>query len=69
MQNLTVKEMMKSYTLNEMADILKVHPSWLYSKTRLKGDDKIPCYKIGKYLRFNPERVLEWLQKQNEQSG
>ena len=41
--------------VRELAQILHVPVSWLYERTRL---DKIPCVRLGKYLRFNPEEVL-----------
>ncbi len=37
-------------TIDEMADRLKVKPSWLYFRTMQTGKDAIPAVKIGKYL-------------------
>ena len=54
------------YTLNEMAVMLKVKPSWLYSRTREKGPESIPRFKVGKYIRFVKDDVMDWLKKQNE---
>jgi hypothetical protein len=53
-------------TIDELAEILKVPKSWLYSKTRETGPDAIPRLKVGKYIRFilYPD-VMEWLEKQN----
>jgi hypothetical protein len=51
------------FTLKEMADLLKVPLSWLYSRTRLKGPDAIPHLRVGKYCRFDPEAVLAWTRK------
>lgn len=51
-------------TIDEMADRLKVKPSWLYFRTMQTGKDAIPRVKIGKYLRFNPGAVIEWIEKQ-----
>jgi len=53
-------------TLEEMADFLKVPKSWLYSRTREKGQGIIPRIKVGKYIRFVKADVLQWLKKQNE---
>ena len=50
-------------TIDEMAKKLKVHKSWLYSRTREKGPDAIPRLKVGKYLRFVEEEVMDWLRK------
>ena len=52
-------------TIDEMADRLKVKRSWLYGKTRLKGEGQIPCLRVGKYLRFFEDEVMNWLKKQN----
>ena len=41
--------------VRELAQMLHVPVSWLYERTRL---DKIPCVRLGKYLRFNPEEVM-----------
>ena len=51
-------------TVDEMADRLKVKPSWLYFRTMQTGKDAIPRVRIGKYLRFNPGAVMEWIEKQ-----
>jgi hypothetical protein len=48
-------------TVQEMASVLRVPPSWLYSRTRLKGPDQIPVVRIGKYCRFDPAAVIAWL--------
>jgi|LQYC01.1.fsa_nt_gi DNA binding domain, excisionase family len=50
-------------TLEELAEQLKVHKSWLYSKTRLRGEGQIPQVKVGKYYRFRFEEVEKWLKK------
>jgi len=47
--------------IKAIAKRLDVPVSWLYSMTRT---GKIPHYKIGKYCKFNPEEVLEWLKGQ-----
>ena len=63
---LTVKEVIgeELLTLNEMAQKLKVKPSWLYFRTMQTGKDTIPRTRIGKYLRFNPDEVMAWIAKQ-----
>jgi excisionase family DNA binding protein len=48
-------------TVDELAKILKVPKSWIYSRTREKGADSIPRIKVGKYLRFDIKQVLNWL--------
>jgi len=49
--------------INEMAKRLDVPVSWLYSRTRT---NEIPHYKIGKYVKFDAEKVMKWIQEQNE---
>ncbi len=56
-------------TIDEMADRLKVKPSWLYFRTMQTGKDAIPRVKIGKYLRFNPGAVIEWIEKQYNEAA
>jgi predicted DNA-binding transcriptional regulator AlpA len=51
-------------TIEQMADKLQVKPSWLYFRTMQTGKDAIPRVKVGKYLRFNPGAVIEWIEKQ-----
>ena len=53
-------------TLPEMAACLKVPPSWLYSRTRIKDSD-FPVLRVGKYCRFNPDKVIEWIAAQQTQ--
>ena len=51
-------------TTDELAEVLKVPKSWVYEKTRDKGNDSIPRVRVGKYVRFNIHDVLEWLKRQ-----
>lgn len=44
----------------EMAQMLKVPLSWIYQRT-CKGTNTIPFVKVGKYIRFNPEEVVNFL--------
>ncbi len=53
-------------TLQEMAQRLKVPNSWVYSRTRIKGND-FPVVRVGKYCRFNPDAVLDWLNRQSKE--
>jgi hypothetical protein len=53
-------------TIEELAERWRVPKSWLYGRTRETGPNAIPRMKIGKYLRFDPSKVDEWLIKQNQ---
>jgi len=47
--------------IDEMAAILNVKKSWLYRQTMLKGPGTIPRIRLGKYLRFDPAAVFQWV--------
>lgn len=51
-------------TVEELAKALKVPRSWIYSRTRVTGPGTIPRIKVGKYLRFDLDRVMEWINAQ-----
>ena len=53
--------MKKFLTVTELAAELQVPSSWVYSRTRLKGEEQIPHLKCGKYCRFEIEQVITWL--------
>lgn len=53
-------------TVDELAEKWKVQKSWIYARTMETGPNSIPRIKIGKYLRFEWNRVQEWLRQQNE---
>lgn len=55
--------------VEEMARLLKVDKSWLYARTRLKGEGQIPCIRVGKYIRFRETDVLAWLGDRQEGDG
>ena len=50
--------------IKEMASKLDVPVSWLYSRTR---SGQIPHFKIGKYVRFDVDQVMEWIKKMQNQ--
>lgn len=45
-------------TIGEMADVLRVPKMWLYMRTR---KDAIPCIRVGRHLRFEKKKVMEFL--------
>lgn len=51
-------------TVSELASLLQVPASWVYSRTRLKGPGQIPTVRIGKYCRFDAASVFAWLKAQ-----
>lgn len=53
-------------TVTELAEILRTPVSWVYSRTREKGPRAIPRVRVGKYIRFRLDDVLDWLNEQSE---
>jgi len=53
------KDKNKRVNADELSKIQDVPVSWIYQRTRL-GQDEIPHIKMGKYLRFNPEEVIQF---------
>jgi excisionase family DNA binding protein len=49
--------------IKEMAERLDLPVSWLYSRTRT---GEIPHFKIGKYVKFDESKVMEWIQEQSQ---
>ena len=50
-------------TVAEIAAALKVPVAWVYERTRRRGPEQMPHLKIGKYLRFRPNEVADWLER------
>lgn len=46
-------------TVKEMAEILQVKDSWIYQRTR-QGQSAIPHVKLGLYVRFDPDEVINF---------
>lgn len=49
-------------TVHEVAEFLRVPPSWVYERTRRHGRDRLPHVKIGKYLRFRLSDLETYLE-------
>jgi excisionase family DNA binding protein len=49
-------------TVAETAEWLKVPVSWVYERSRKRGRERIPCIKLGKYLRFERGAVRAWVE-------
>ncbi|MGO9375441.1 MAG: helix-turn-helix domain-containing protein [Syntrophobacteraceae bacterium] len=48
--------------IKAMAKILSVKPSWIYANIQKRtGDERIPHFRVGKHLRFDPKAVSTWL--------
>lgn len=53
----------------ELARRLDVPITFVYARTRTKTSEVIPHLKLGKYVRFDPSRVSEWLAKRERGQG
>jgi hypothetical protein len=45
-------------TVNELAELLRLKPSWVYDHA-----DDLGAFRLGKYLRFSMPRVMERLER------
>jgi len=48
-------------TVEEVAQLLKVPRSWVYERTRLRGSERLPHVKLGKYVRFEESAIRAWV--------
>jgi excisionase family DNA binding protein len=55
-------------TVSQIAEFLQVPNSWVYERTRRRGIERIPFFKLGKYLRFSRSEVFDWVQRQRGNS-
>ena len=58
------RENEKLLTIQQVADLLHVPVSWVYERTRKRGLERIPGFRLGKYWRFRAEDVFAWLERQ-----
>jgi len=49
-------------TIDQLCEQFQVPKSWVYARTREKGPGAIPVIRVGKYLRFRLEDVLQWIE-------
>jgi predicted DNA-binding transcriptional regulator AlpA len=56
---------MEILTLAQVAERLQVKPTWVYQQTRRRAssNDSFPHIKMGRYLRFDWNDVLAWLER------
>ena len=57
----------KLWDVDDLADYLKVNPSWVYKRTSKKGKGSIPHIKMGpRLVRFDPDSQAfkDWLKTQ-----
>ena len=57
-------------TPEELATRLKVRKSWVYEHTRSRnGREPLPRLNMGRYLRFDWAKAVEWLTQAPESSS
>ena len=54
-------------TPEEVAARLKVPESWVYEKTRARCRNPMPCLRLGRYIRFDWNAVVNWITAGAEQ--
>jgi excisionase family DNA binding protein len=52
-------------SVDELSETLNVPKSWIYSRTRETGSGAMPRIKVGKYVRFELDKVFAWLKEQS----
>jgi len=48
-------------TPDELAARLKTSKHWIFEKTRARTRDKLPCFRLGRFIRFYWPDVSMWL--------
>ncbi len=51
-------------TVEQVAEMWQLSRSWIYERTRRRGLEQLPHFKLGKYLRFEEQAVEEFLERQ-----
>ncbi len=55
-----MKNLMETYTVDEVAWALKLHP---YTIRRLSREGKVPAFKFGGQWRFSKEEIQKWMNR------
>jgi excisionase family DNA binding protein len=56
-------------SVEEVAELLQVPVSWVYERTRRRGRDRLPGFRLGKYWRFDEAELRVWLDFQRSGSS
>jgi len=54
-------------TVKELSEALHVPASWIYQRT-CQGQQGIPHIKMGKYVRFDLEQVIDFFKSEANQN-
>jgi len=55
-------------TPQDAARFLKVSVSWVYEHVRPEAQDRLPCVKLGKYLRFDARDLRAYVDAKRVES-
>jgi excisionase family DNA binding protein len=61
----TRSEPRRLMTVDEIAELLRVRRSWIYARTRLRGPDRLPHTRVGRYIRFSQSDLQEIIWRSN----
>lgn len=50
-------------TVEQIAELWQLPRSWIYERTRRRGLEQLPHFKLGKYLRFEETAVRQFLEQ------
>lgn len=56
-----MKKVIETYTVEEVASSLKLHP---YTVRRLAREKKIPAFRVGGQWRFRKDEIDKWSKKE-----
>lgn len=56
-------------TVDQVAGILQVKKSWIYAQTRLRGHERLPHTRVGRYVRFTQQDLDAILKKWNPEGA
>jgi hypothetical protein len=52
-------------TVHDVATLLHVPVSWVYEHTRRGAPDALPVVKVGKYVRFRPADLWDYIDRKS----
>ena len=52
-------------TVHDVAALLHVPVSWVYEHTRRGAPDALPVVKVGKYVRFRPADLWDYIDRKS----
>ena len=56
-------------SVDELSESLNVPKSWVYSRSRETGPAAMPRIRVDKYVRFELDKVIDWLKAQDEREN